>query len=62
MAERNPGVVVYLPEPYGREWVRGLGLEPVVVGTTKISGGAWVVVLWRARYRSRYWRSGSPGT
>jgi len=44
VAGRNPGAVVYLPEPYGREWVRGLGLEPVVVaGTTKISGGAWVV-------------------
>ena len=44
VAANAPGVKTYLPEPYGVDWVRGLGLEPVVnKGTGMILPGAWVI-------------------
>ena len=39
-----PGVRTCLPEPYGVDWVRGLGLEPIVnKGTGMILPGTWVI-------------------
>lgn len=44
VAASVPGTRTYLPEPYGLDWVRGLGLDPVVSGgTEEILPGAWVV-------------------
>ncbi len=44
VARSSPGTRTYLPEPYGLEWVRGLGLDPIInEGTREILTGVWVV-------------------